>query len=60
MFELPNYTGCDPEYVKSSLTFLNYHVDRTMRGKDRTAALEKVRTKAAERGINLENNKEDS
>ena len=60
MFEIPEYKGCNPDYVKNSLTFFNYHADRTLKGKDRTAALEKVRAKAAEWKINLEEQKEDS
>jgi hypothetical protein len=60
MFEIPDYTGRSPEYIKSSLAFFTYHANQTMRGKNRTSALERVREKAVEYGIDLEEKKEDS
>jgi hypothetical protein len=60
MFEIPEYKGCNPEYVESSLNFFNYHANRTMSGKDRTSALEKVRAKAAEWKIKLKEQEEAS
>lgn len=54
MLELPDYTGRDPEHIKSSLRFFVYHVNRTMSGKEKASALETVRSKAAEYGIDIE------
>ena len=54
MFELPDYTGRDPEYVKNSLTFFIYHAEQTLSGKKRSDALEVVRVKATQHGIELE------
>jgi len=58
MFELPKYTGCDPDYVESSLNFYNYHAARTMSGKDRETALAAVRERAEKHGIKLKKQEE--
>ena len=54
MFEIPDYTGRDPNYIKSSLQFLMYHATQTLCGKKKKAALEAIREKAAEHGIKLD------
>ena len=54
MFELPDYTGKKPDFIANSLNFWDYHVTRTMQGNDRKTAREKVRAKAKEYGITLE------
>jgi hypothetical protein len=54
MFEIPDLTGRDPEYIQRSLAFFNYHVSRTMSGEDQTAALKTVKAKVAEFKITLE------
>ena len=43
MFELPDYTGRDPEYIQSSLTFYLYHARQTLRGRKQKKALEAIR-----------------
>ena len=60
MFEIPEYKGCSPEYVESSLNFFNYHAARTMSGKDRESALKTVREKAEKHGIKLKEQEEES
>ena len=59
MFEIPNYTGCNPEYVESSLKFFNYHAAQTLQGEEQETALETIRTAAAEWDIDLEENKQE-
>ena len=53
MFELPDYTGRDPEYIQSSLTFYLYHARQTLRGRKQKKALEVIRAKAEEYGVDL-------
>ena len=59
MFKLPDYTGRPPEYVKSSLKFFTYHVEKNLHGKEREQADKAIREKAAEFGIDLEENNEE-
>jgi len=54
MFEIPDYKGCNPEYVESSLKFFNYHATQTLHGSEQETVLETIREKAAEWDINLE------
>lgn len=54
MLELPDYTGRDPEHIKSSLRFFIYHINHTLSGKEKASALEAVRAKAAEHGIEID------
>jgi len=54
MFELPDYTGRDPEHIKNSLTFFVYHAGHTLGGKKKIAALEAIRAEAANYGVELE------
>jgi hypothetical protein len=59
MFNLPDYTGRDPEYIKSSLAFFTYHANRTMSGKDKTDAVKAIKAKAATHKITLETKAEE-
>jgi hypothetical protein len=54
MFNLPDYTGRNPEYIKSSLAFFTYHANHTMSEKDRTAAIKAIESKAALHNTALE------
>jgi len=53
MFELPDYEGRDPEYIKSSLTFYVYHARQTLRGQNQESALEAIHAKAEECAVDL-------
>jgi|GEM_PF-6189665 len=54
MFELPDYEGRDPEYIKSSLRFFSYHASQTLSGEEQESALEVIQAKAEEWDVDLE------
>jgi hypothetical protein len=54
MLNLPDYTGCNTEYIKSSLAFFTYHANRTMSGKEQTDAIKAINAKANTHKITLE------
>ena len=59
MFNLPDYTGRNPEYIKNSLDFFVYHAVHTLHGDDRETALESIGAKAKEWGVDVNIHKYD-